>query len=133
MASELDDIDDINVQVTGSTDIQVGTSVHFGWLNGIVRAVIILNLIDAVLTLWWVQWGLATEANPLLATIVENHAMLFVLGKLSLVSLGTLLLWRRREHPLAVIGIFAAFMSYYWVLLFHLHYASNLVKRLFAS
>ena len=112
---------------------QVGTPRQFAWLNGVVRAVIVLNLVDAVLTLLWVRAGLATEANPLLSSIVADHALLFVLGKLSLVSLGTLLLWRRRDHPLAVVGIFAAFVTYYWVLLIHLRYASNLAKQLFAG
>lgn len=111
----------------------IGTPAHFRWLNGILKAVIVLNLADALLTLFWVRAGLATEANPLLSTIVAEHAVLFVLGKLSLVSLGSYLLWNRRDHPLAVVGIFAVFLTYYGVLLFHLHYASNLIALLWAS
>jgi hypothetical protein len=124
---------EIDLSASDENHPRIGTPAHFGWLNQILRFVIVLNLVDALLTLWWVRWGLATEANPLLATIVEDHAVLFVTGKLTLVSLGTLLLWRRRHHPLAVIGIFAAFLTYYSVLLFHLQYASNLLRQLLAS
>ncbi len=108
----------------------VGTPVHFRWLNGIVKAVLVMNLLDAVLTLLWVQSGFATEANPLIAEIVEEHAVLFVVSKLSLVSLGTALLWRHRHRPLAVVGIFAAFMVYYAVFLYHLSFASILLRQL---
>lgn len=85
-----------------------------------------MNLVDAVLILAWVRAGFANEANPLLDEIVEEHAMFFVLGKLALVFLGTTLLWMHRERPLAVVGIFAAFMVYYAVLLHHLRFASVL-------
>ncbi len=121
---------DSDLQVADERRLQIGTPAHFRWLNGIVKAVIVLNLIDAVMTLWWVRSGFATEANLLLAHIVENHAVLFVTGKLALVSLGSLLLWRRRHHALAVIGIFAAFMLYYAVLLYHLRFASHILKQL---
>lgn len=109
---------------------QVGTETHFRWLNGIVKAVLVMNLIDAVLTLLWVRTGFATEANPLLSQIVEQHAFLFVMGKLALVFLGTGMLWRHRHRPLAVMGIFAAFMVYYAVLVYHLSFASILLRQL---
>ena len=50
------------------------------------------------------------------------------LVSLGLVSLGTVLLWRNRTRPLAVIGIFLAFLAYYFVLLYHLQFASLLVR-----
>jgi hypothetical protein len=100
------------------------------WLHTILASVLVMNGIDAVLTLWWVRSGFAVEANPLLREIVSEHALLFVAGKLALVSLGTLLLWRKREHALAVVGIFAAFLAYYFILLFHLRFASHLLSQL---
>jgi hypothetical protein len=124
---------DANAPLPAGSALQIGTPTHFNWLHGIVATVVVLNLIDAVLTLAWVRWGFAKEANLLLATMVEEHAVLFVLGKISLVSLGTLLLWRRRDHALAVVGIFAAFILYYAVLLFHLSFAGNLLKQVMAG
>lgn len=109
---------------------RIGTPEQFQWLHGIVKSVLVLNLIDAVLTLFWVQAGLAVEANTLIDELVNEHAVLFVAVKLSLVAMGSWLLWNRRSSPVAVVGIFMAFMTYYWVLLYHLQYAGRLVANL---
>jgi hypothetical protein len=110
--------------------LTVGKPEHFRWLHGVVAAVLVLNLLDALFTLVWVRAGLATEANPLVADLVNDHAVLFVIVKLGLVGLGSLLLWRRRGRPVAVVGIFTAFLAYYGVLLYHLQYASSLIGLL---
>lgn len=111
-------------------DPMIGTPEHLGWLNGVVKSILVLNLVDAVFTLWWVRAGFAHEANPLLRDLVEHHALLFVLGKLSLVGLGTLLLWRLRHRPIAVVGIFAMFLVYYGVVLYHLQFSGRLLGQL---
>ena len=121
---------DTSSSISDKPGLQVGTETHFRWLNGIVKAVVVMNLIDAVLTLLWVRTGFATEANPLLSQIVEEHAFLFVMGKLVLVFLATAMLWRHRQEPLAVVGIFAAFLVYYAVLVYHLSFASILLRQL---
>ena len=111
----------------------VGTPQHFRWLDGIVKTLLVLNLLDALFTLVWVRAGLAQEANALMRDLVNDHAVLFVVTKLGLVSLGSLLLWRRRAHAGAVVAIFAAFLAYYLVLLYHLQYSSLLVRNLIAG
>ena len=103
------------------------------WLNGIVIAVIFLNLADAVFTLVWVRAGLAKEANILLKSLVEEHAVAFVAVKFTLVALGSYVLWKYRSHPLAVIGLFSIFLAYYILLLYHLRHSSLLISRLIAS
>jgi hypothetical protein len=113
--------------------LRVGTAEQFRWLNGIVKTVLVLNLLDAIFTLVWVRAGFAREANALMRQLVNEHAILFVLTKLGLVSLGSLLLWRLRTHAGAVIAIFAAFLAYYLVLLYHLQYSSLLVRSLIAG
>ena len=100
----------------------VGTAEHFRWLHGVVCVVLVLNLADAVFTLYWVGAGLAREANPLLAELVSEHPLGFALAKLGLVGLGSLLLWRLRHRPLAVVSIFCTFLVYYLVLLHHLSF-----------
>jgi len=115
------------------TGLQVGTERHFVWLGGIVKAVLVLNLIDAILTLVWVRAGLAREANSLMRDLVDQHAVLFVTIKLGLVSLGSWVLWNRRYHPAAVIAIFVAFLAYYFILLYHLQYSSILLRNTFAG
>ena len=111
--------------------LEMGTAQHYRWLKGIVKWVLVLNLLDALFTLVWVRWGLAREANTLLDELVNEHAVGFVLTKLGLVSLGSWLLWNRRDRPLAVIAIFIAFVLYYLVLLYHLQYASGLIHRFY--
>ena len=111
----------------------VGTPQQFGWLELIVRAIIVLNVADAVLTIAWVSAGEATEANPVMAELAERFPLSFVAVKMSLVSLGTLLLWRHRARPLAVVATFVAFLVYYFLLLYHLKAMNlRLVERLVA-
>jgi hypothetical protein len=110
--------------------LPVGTPEQFAWLHGIVKAVLVLNLLDALFTLLWVRSGLAREANLLIDQLVDEHAVGFVVVKLGLVGLGSWLLWHRRERPAAVIAIVTAFLAYYLVLLYHIQYASGLVRQL---
>lgn len=112
---------------------QVGTAQQFEWLRGIIKAVLVFNLIDALLTLVWVRAGLAREANALMRSLVNEHAVLFVAVKVGLVSLGSWFLWRKREHPAAVIAIFVAFLAYYFILLYHLQYSSLLLRNTFGN
>lgn len=100
------------------------TPQHLNWLDGLVKAVIVLNLLDLFFTLVWVGSGHAEEANVLLHALVREHPVAFVATKISLVSLGSFLLWKRRGHPLAVIGIVLIFLVYYVVLLYHLRFTS---------
>jgi hypothetical protein len=115
------------------TSRPVGTEAQIGWLTGIVKAILVLNLFDAIFTLLWVRAGLATEANEMMATLVNHHAVLFVVTKLGLVSLGSLLLYRYRRRPAAVIAIFIVFVVYYLILLYHLSYSNTLIRNSFGS
>ena len=111
----------------------VGTPQHFEWLHGIVKCVLVLNLLDAIFTLIWVRAGLALEANLLIDKLVNEHALLFFAVKLGLVGMGSWLLWRWRSRPLAVVCIFVAFAAYYALLLYHVQYAATLVRSLVAA
>lgn len=97
-------------------------------LGLVVQAVVVLNLLDAVLTLLWVNAGIATEANVLLAQLVESNAVLFMAVKLTLVSAGMWLLWRHRQRPLAIFGMLLAFLTYNSLLLYHLRIAALVVE-----
>ncbi len=108
----------------------VATAQHLQWLDGIVKTVIVLNLLDILFTLAWVGFGHVKEANLLLIGLVRDHPILFVLTKIFLVSFGSFLLWKHRNHPLAVVGIFLVFGLYYYVLLYHLRFTSVVVSYL---
>jgi hypothetical protein len=94
----------------------------------LVVALILLNLIDAVFTLFWVESGIAEEANLLLEGILSQSAIGFVSVKMMLVSLGVLLLWRQRQRRLAVAGIVVAFAAYNTLLVYHLGIAVATVE-----
>jgi hypothetical protein len=100
---------------------------QIGWLEGIIKALIILNLLDAIFTLFWVKSGIVKEKNILLSDLINNHPMIFMTVKISLVSFGSILLWRFRKRVLAVIGIFVVFVAYYVLLLYHLKYSTLLI------
>jgi len=102
----------------------IGTHQHFQWLDGIAKSILVLNLVDGVFTIVWVEFLQAQEMNFMMRDLVQTSALSFMLVKLTLVSLGTLFLWRYRSNALAVISLFLAFFSYYWVLLVHLEYSS---------
>ena len=114
-----------------SSRVPVGTPEQFGWLHGIVKAVLVLNLLDAIFTLVWVRFGFAREANLMIDRLAERDALAFVAVKLGLVGMGSWLLWQRRHHAPAVVAIFIAFLTYYLVLLYHVQYAATLVRSLF--
>jgi hypothetical protein len=103
----------------------VVTEQHLGWLDGLIKSVIVLNLLDIVFTLFWVRAGRAQELNVLLYNLVMYQPVGFAVAKISLVSLGSFLLWKHRGHPLAAVGIFVIFMVYYLVLLEHLRFTSS--------
>lgn len=116
-----------------SAAAHIGTHEHFGWLEGIVKVTLVLNLLDALFTLTWVGLGLASEANPFMAELVVQHPVAFVVTKLALVGLGSLLLWRYRRRPLAVVAMFLAFLVYYAILLMHVDYLSYVVGILLSA
>ncbi len=116
----------------GSYTRRIGTLQHFRWLKGIVITILVLNVIDAVLTLIWINTGLATEANPLLAELAHKNPAMFVVVKFSLVGLGSWLLWRLRKRRMSVAAIFVAFLAYYFLLLYHLRGMNlRLLERVF--
>jgi len=110
--------------------MEIGKPRHFRWLHGVIAAILVLNLFDAVLTLWWYLSGAATEANPFMDALLEKGPLPFVSVKLGFVSGASYLLWRRRAHALSVIGVFLLFLIYYALLLYHLHAIELNLSRL---
>ncbi len=92
---------------------------HF-WLQVTVGLLIVMNAVDGVLTILWVDSGRLTEANPMMEILLSTHPVLFMTVKLTLVCLGTLLLWRLRHLPVAIFSIFLCFAAYLSVVVYHL-------------
>jgi uncharacterized membrane protein len=103
--------------------LTIGTLEQFRWLYGIIEIIVILNLLDAVLTIVWVHTGLGRELNPILQPLVSHHVRLFIVMKIALGSLAARLLWEHRHRAFAVIGAFVVFLAYYAAFLQHLRLA----------
>ena len=58
----------------------------------------LFNLIDAFLSVMWINSGIAVEANPLMAAAMAHGMSFFVLIKISLVSLAIAILWNTRSN-----------------------------------
>jgi hypothetical protein len=93
-------------------------------------AVLLLNLLDAALTLVWTTAGVATEANPLLEHQLAASPVRFMVVKLALVSLALLLLWRLRWRRAAKIAIVGSALAYSALLCYHLSNVDQLVAIL---
>ena len=100
---------------------RLGTAEHYRWLRGVIISILVLNILDAVFTMVWIETGVATEANPLLRTLVNEYPLGFVLVKTALVSAGCYLLWKFRSRATSIVGVFIAFLVYYFLLLYHLN------------
>ena len=100
---------------------------RLAWLSS---AVVILNLLDALFTMVYTHAGYAAEANPLMAVALASTPVVFVAAKLSLVSLGVLLLWRVRDRKLAAVALVASAATYALVVAYHLTAVPQLVADL---
>ena len=94
---------------------------HMQWLENAIYALVLMNGVDAILTVGWVTFGLAVEANPLMDGLLQTHPVLFMIAKLSLVFLGITLLWRHRKKPMVIWSVVGLITVYYLLMLIHAH------------
>lgn len=86
-----------------------------------LKAIICLNLIDAIFTLAWVEGGLAEEANPLMEYLLSESPALFMCYKIFLVHLCVWLLWRLRSRSFARVAIIPAITVYAMIVGYHIY------------
>ncbi|HUQ02612.1 MAG TPA: DUF5658 family protein [Kofleriaceae bacterium] len=91
---------------------------------------IVLNLLDAIWTLFFLEAGVADEANPIMSSALGHGPVGFMVFKLALVSLSVLLLWRLRERRSATVALFSGAGAYALVVCYHLANAHHLVNAL---
>lgn len=80
-----------------------------------------MNVVDAVMTIAWISVGSASEANPIMEKLLNWGTIPFFIGKMAIVVGGSLVLWKYRKRPMAVVGIFLLFLVYYFLILYHLN------------
>ena len=93
---------------------------------GLCSVILLLNLMDTLLTLAFIQLGLAEEANPLMNFMYRASPLLFVLLKLAMVQVGILILHYHRRLPIAqralqgLVAVYVALVSYQLAFVAHL-------------
>ena len=87
------------------------------------------NILDAVLTIHWIDTGIATEANPIMEYFLQFGFAWFLVGKISIVSFACLTLWKLRENRLSKAVTILGCVVYCAIITFHLVGAYSLGLR----
>lgn len=85
-----------------------------------------LNIIDAVLTVYWVRNGLATEGNHLMAGLLDIGNTPFLAVKIAIGAVTSFVLYRWKDKPLARYGMTVALSVY--VALMGIHFLTGLAS-----
>ncbi len=80
----------------------------------------LLNLIDAILTVYWVQNGFATEGNHLMANLLDIGAIPFLTVKIAAGGVTAFVLSYGGHYKLARYGVVIALTAYIALMLVHL-------------
>jgi uncharacterized membrane protein YpjA len=97
-----------------------------GWNVSCLKALLVLNLLDAVFTYIWVSLGLAEEANPLMEFVISFSPTAFILYKVLVVNLCVWLLWRTRAQMLCKVLCIPLTCIYVGILLLHLSFLTEI-------
>jgi Domain of unknown function (DUF5658) len=71
-----------------------------------------LNVLDAVLTIYWVRNGFASEGNQLMAGLLDMGVLPFLTVKIAVGATAALVLWRWGNLRLAKYGLAFALAVY---------------------
>lgn len=71
-----------------------------------------LNFLDAVLTIYWVRNGFASEGNELMARLLDIGDLPFLLVKIAVGAAAAIVLWRWENLRLARYGLALALCVY---------------------
>lgn len=90
-------------------------------------ALLILNLLDGVFTLAFLQAGVAEEANPLMRFAYEQSPLAFMGVKLALVNVGAAMLWLNRGTLAARAALGAGVLMYAAIVAYHCSFLLSVV------
>jgi hypothetical protein len=79
----------------------------------------LLNFFDAILTIYWVRNGFATEGNALMASLLDIGDTPFLIVKLAIGMVTAVVLWRWKNLRVAQYGLTAVLVIYLGVMAVH--------------
>lgn len=77
-----------------------------------------------LVTLWVLETGIGTEANPIMNYFLQLGAQYFVLVKVVAVSGACLIFWLNRKTKFAIMGLYTTLFAY---LCLNLYFCLNLL------
>lgn len=80
----------------------------------------VLNFLDAVLTIYWVRNGYATEGNHLMATLLDIGVFPFLAVKIAIGAVASVTLWRWKNLKIAKYGLAVTLTLYVGLMGVHL-------------
>lgn len=92
-------------------------------------ALLVLNLLDGLFTLTFLQLDVAEELNPLMRVAYEGSPLLFMLAKLVIVNAGLCLLCVHRGLRASRLAIRAGALIYAVINVYHLAFLAHLVRH----
>lgn len=103
-----------------------GSNASF-YLSPASVALLMLNLLDGLFTLLFLQLGVAEELNPLMRVAYEQSPLVFMFSKLVIVNAGLWLLCLHRRMRASRIAIRAGAVVYAIIVVYHLAFLTHLV------
>ncbi|HLL06417.1 MAG TPA: DUF5658 family protein [Myxococcaceae bacterium] len=92
-------------------------------------ALLVLNLLDGLFTLTFLQLDVAEELNPLMREAYEFSPMLFMVAKLIIVNAGLTLLCLHRAMRASVLAIRAGAVIYAVINVYHLAFLTHMLHH----
>lgn len=89
-------------------------------ISGLTIVLFLLNFADAVLTIYWVRNGFATEGNALMASLLDMGNVPFLSVKMMIGAATAIILWRWKNLRVAQYGLTVALAVYFGVMAVHL-------------
>lgn len=84
-----------------------------------IISIFVLNILDALLTLMWIDAMLAVELNPLMNALIQQSPWAFLVVKISLVTVALALIFKNRHKLISRALVIPAFFVYMWVSMIH--------------
>ncbi len=92
------------------------------WTKKLLIFTLIFNVIDIVISIRHIRYGLLKESNPFMETLLSMNSLVpFILGKSLLICFGCYILLKYSEYLIAQLGAYLAFCCYF-ALVLHFYY-----------